>query len=594
MPADAARCTVHFRRAVNIRALLLLPLAVCVACSKTEPARRPSAGAALGTSPPATQQPVTDMKAPTIAANRVLEHIKMLASDEFEGRAPGSKGEELTVNYLTEQFKKIGLTPGNTDGTYVQKVPLVGITPDPHVSLTFTKGGRQRTLKYPDEFVAWTKRVVEQAGLSSSELVFVGYGVVAPEFNWDDYKGLDVKGKTLVVLVNDPPVPDPNNPGALDPNVFGGNAMTYYGRWTYKFEIAAQKGAAGALVVHETGPAGYPYEVVKGNTGEKFDLVTPDKNMSRVAVEGWITLDQARQLLAMSGQDFDALKKQAATREFKPVPLGTTASITLHNKLRTVDSRNVIATLEGSDPALKNEYIIYSAHWDHLGRGEPVNGDDIYNGAVDNASGTAALIEMARAFTTLPSPPRRSVLFLALTAEEQGLLGSQYYAVTPIHALEKTLANINIDVINVHGRTKDFTVIGLGNSDLDDYVRAAAAEQGREIRPDPEPEKGFYYRSDHFNFAKLGVPALDPDDGVEFVGKPADYGKRVRDNWTANIYHKPQDDVKSDWDLSGAVEDLQLLWTVGYRVAQAEKYPEWKPGTEFKAIRDRMLGQDRR
>jgi Zn-dependent M28 family amino/carboxypeptidase len=530
------------------------------------------------------------MKAPTIAANRVLEHIKVLASDEFEGRAPGSKGEELTVSYLTEQFKKIGLTPGNTDGTYVQKVPLVGITPDPHVSLTFKKGGRQRTLKYPDEFVAWTKRVVEQAGLSSSELVFVGYGVVAPEFNWDDYKGLDVKGKTLVVLVNDPPVPDPSNPSALDPNVFGGNAMTYYGRWTYKFEIAAQKGAAGALVVHETGPAGYPYEVVKGNTGEKFDLVTPDKNMSRVAVEGWITLDQARQLLAMSGQDFDALKKQAATREFKPVLLGTTASMTLHNKLRTIDSRNVIAKLEGSDPALRNEHVIYSAHWDHLGRGEPVNGDDIYNGAVDNASGTAALIELARAFTVLPSPPRRSILFLALTAEEQGLLGSQYYAVTPIHPLEKTLANINIDVINVHGRTKDFTVIGLGNSDLDDYVRAAAAEQGREIRPDPEPEKGFYYRSDHFNFAKLGVPALDPDDGVEFVGRPADYGRRVRDNWTANIYHKPQDDVKPEWDLSGAVEDLRLLWTVGYRVAQAERYPEWKPGTEFKAIRDRMLG----
>jgi Zn-dependent M28 family amino/carboxypeptidase len=574
---------------VKICVLLLLPLAACAACGGSQAPGPSNAAAALGPPPGATEQPGSGMNAPAIDAKQLLEHIKVLASDEFEGRAPGSKGEELTVNYLIEQFKKIGLEPGNTDGTYVQNVPLVGITADPHVSLTFRNGSRQRSLKYPDEFVAWTKRVVEQAGLSNSELVFVGYGVVAPEFDWDDYKGLDVKGKTLVMLVNDPPVPDPTSPNELDPKVFGGKAMTYYGRWTYKFEIAAQKGAAGALVVHETGPAGYPYEVVKGNTGEKFDLVTPDKNMGRVAVEGWMTLEQARQLLVMSGQDFDALKKQAATREFRPVPLQTRASITLHNKLRTVDSRNVLAKLEGRDATLKAEYVVYSAHWDHLGRGEPVNGDDIYNGAVDNATGTAALIELARAFTTMLPSPKRSILFLALTAEEQGLLGSQYYAVTPIYPLEKTLANINIDVINVYGRTRDYTIVGLGSSDLDDYVRAAAAEQGREIRPDPEPEKGFYYRSDHFNFAKLGVPALDPDDGVEFVGKPADYGRQVRENWTANIYHKPQDEVKPDWDLSGAVEDLQLLWTVGYRVAQAENYPQWKAGTEFKARRDEML-----
>ena len=542
-------------------------------------------------STPTNRSAAQEMKAPAIDANLLLNHIKVLAADEFEGRAPGSKGEELTVAYLTEQFKKVGLQPGNPDGTYVQKVPLVGITPDANVSLTFKKGGRQRSLKYPDDFVAWTKRVVDHAGLMDSELVFVGYGVVAPEFNWDDYKGLDVKGKTLVMLVNDPPVADPANPSELDPKTFGGKAMTYYGRWTYKFEIAAEKGAAGAFVVHETGPAGYPYDVVKGNTGEKFDLVTPDKNMSRAAVEGWMTLDQAKALLAMSGQDFDALKKQAATRDFKPVALGTTASVGLKNKLRTIDSQNVVAKLEGGDPTLKNEYVIYTAHWDHLGRGEAVKGDEIYNGAVDNGTGTAALIEIGRAYQSLATRPKRSILFLAVTAEEQGLLGSEYYSVTPLYPVEKTLAVINMDGLNVHGRTKDITIIGLGNSDLDDYAREAAASQGRDLRPDAEPEKGFYYRSDHFNFAKQGVPALNTDSGIEFIGKPPEYSKQVRENWTANIYHTPQDDVKADWDLAGLVEDAQLFWLVGYHVAQADKYPEWKPGTEFKALREASLKQ---
>jgi Zn-dependent M28 family amino/carboxypeptidase len=538
---------------------------------------------------PANQNRATDMNAPTIDATLLLNHIKALSSDEFEGRAPGGKGEELTVAYLIDQFKQIGLQPGNTDGTYVQKVPLVGITPDANVALTFRKGGRQRALKYVDDFVAWTKRVVERAGLTDSELVFVGYGVVAPEYGWDDYKGLDVKGKTLVMLVNDPPVPDPANPNELDPKMFGGKAMTYYGRWTYKFEIAAEKGAAGAFVVHETGPAGYPWDVVKGNTGEKFDLVTPDKNMGRASVEGWMTLEQAKALLAMSGQDFEALKQQAATRDFKPVPLGTTASIALKNTLRTIDSQNVVAKLEGSDPALKDEYVIYTAHWDHLGRGEAVKGDEIYNGAVDNGTGTAALIELGRAYKSLATPPKRSIVFLAVTAEEQGLLGSQYYSVTPIYPHQKTLAAINMDGLNVHGRTKDITIIGLGNSDLDDYAREAAATQGRELRPDPEPEKGFYYRSDHFNFAKQGVPALNTDSGTEFIGKPPEFGKQVREDWTANIYHTPQDVVRPDWDLGGLVEDAQLFFLVGSRVAQAETYPEWKPGTEFKALRESSL-----
>jgi Zn-dependent M28 family amino/carboxypeptidase len=530
--------------------------------------------------------PVAMAQLPDIDTAAVLAHTKVLSSDEFEGRAPGTKGEELTVNYLVDQFKQIGLKPGNTDGTYIQKVPLVGITPTP-APLMFAKGKEQLTLKWKDDVVAWTKHVADVASLDKSELVFVGYGVVAPEYNWDDYKGIDVKGKTLVMLVGDPPVPDPANPSALDPKTFGGNAMTYYGRWTYKYEIGAMKGAAGVLIVHETGPAGYGFNVIQGKTGEQFDLVTPDKNMGRAAIEGWITLDQATKLLRMAGQDFDALKKQAVTRDFKPVPLGVTASMTIRNTLRTIDSKNVLARFEGSDPALKDEYVIYTAHWDHFGK----TPEGIFHGARDNASGTAALMEMGRAFTKISPPPKRSVLLISVTAEEQGLLGSQYYSVTPLYPLAKTVAEINMDELNVTGATRDLTLIGYGASDLDDYARAAAAEQGRTVHADAEPEKGYYYRSDHFNFAKMGVPALSPDQGIDYANKPAEYSQKVRDNWTSNVYHTPKDVVTPDWDLSGAAQDLKLLFAVGYRVAQADKFPEWKPGNEFKATRDAMLNR---
>jgi Zn-dependent M28 family amino/carboxypeptidase len=522
---------------------------------------------------------------PDIDMAAVLTHTKTLSSDEFEGRLPGTKGEQLTVAYLTDQFKKAGLKPGNVDGTYIQKVPLVGITPAP-TPLVVKKGRQEQTLRWREDFVAWTKHVTPTAGITNSELVFVGYGVVAPEFNWDDYKGVDVKGKTLVMLVSDPPVVDSSNPSELDAKVFGGRAMTYYGRWTYKFEIAAEKGAAGALLIHETGPAGYPFQIVQdGFTGERFDLVTPDKNMSRASIESWVSTNGARTLLQLGGQDFDKLKAQAATRDFKPVPLGVTASVSLQNKLRTIDSQNVIAKLEGADPAVKDQHVVYTAHWDHFGKRD----EGIFHGAQDDALGCAALIEVARAFTKLPSPPRRSILFLAVTAEEQGLLGSEYYAVTPIYPLTKTVADINMDSWNVSGRTKDVTLVGLGASDLDDYLRDAAAEQGRVVRGDAEPEKGFYYRSDHFNFAKVGVPALAPEGGVDFLGKPPDYGPKVRQEWTANRYHKPADVVRPDWDLTGTREDLQLYFAVGYRVAQADRIPEWKPGNEFKAKRDAML-----
>ncbi len=546
------------------------------------------AAACGGTQEPGN--PAAAVNLPSIDQQNILKDIKTLSSDDFEGRAPGSKGEDRTVGYLTDQFKQIGLQPGNPDGTYVQKVPLVGITAKQTTPLTITGGGRKQTFAWGDDVVAWSKRVTDDVAVKNSDVIFAGYGVEAPEFSWDDFKGVDVTGKTIIVLVNDPQIPDPSDASKLDAKTFGGKAMTYYGRWTYKFEEGARKGAAAVLVVHEEGPAGYPFAVVQGNLGEKFDLVTPDKNMGRSAIEGWITLDTAKKILALAGKDFDTLKKQATTREFKPVPLGLQASLGLHNTMRTIDSQNVVAKLEGSDPRLKDEYVIYSAHWDHFGIGAPVDGDNIYNGALDNASGVATVLEIARAFAAARPQPKRSILFLMVTAEEQGLLGSQYYSVAPLYPLDKTVAAINVDGINQWGRTKDVTVVGLGASDLDDYLRQAASEQGgRTLTPDPEPEKGFYYRSDHFNFAKQGVPALDPDAGVQYIGKPENYGKQKRDEYTTQDYHKPSDEVKPDWDLSGAAEDAQLLLTVGYRVANADTWPEWKPGNEFKAKRDAML-----
>jgi Zn-dependent M28 family amino/carboxypeptidase len=528
---------------------------------------------------------------PAFDAAPMLEHIKVLSSDEFEGRGPGSKGEELTATYLEEQFKKLGLQPGNPDGTYVQGLPLVGITATNTRPLTIAGASRKATFKWSDDVVAWTKRVTDTASIADSDLVFVGYGVTAPEYEWDDFKDLDVRGKTLIVLVNDPQVPDAADPSKLDSQLFNGVAMTYYGRWTYKFEEAARRGAAGALIVHETGPAGYPFSVVQGNLSERFDLVTPDKNMGRSAIEGWLSLDAARAILQMAGQDLDVLKKQALTRDFRPVALNLKASLALRNRLRTVQSRNFVARLEGADPQLRDEYVIYTAHWDHLGIGMPVNGDAIYNGALDNASGVATVLEIARAFTQVEPRAKRSILFLMVGAEEQGLLGSELYAKQPLYPLAGTLANINIDGVNQWGRTRDITVIGMGASDLDDYLRDAAATQGRMLRPDPESEKGFYYRSDHFNFAKQGVPALYTDTGVEFVGKPPEYSQQKRDEYTNRDYHAPSDGIKPDWDLAGAAEDAQLLFLVGYNVANAERYPEWKPGNEFRATREKMLGQ---
>jgi Zn-dependent M28 family amino/carboxypeptidase len=578
---------------MNRRHFAILALAAALslagACTTAAPtnqtaATTPTPAAAAAPGLPAELKPALD----SVNADDLMRHIKALSSDEYEGRGPGTRGEELTVKYLTEQFQRLGLKPGNPDGTFVQKVPLAGFRAEPQATLK--AGDKEMKLENLKDYVAVTRRYVPQVDVKDSEVVFVGYGVTAPEYGWDDYKGVDVKGKTIVMLINDPAVPDPSNPAGLDPNAFKGKAMTYYGRWTYKYEEATRRGAAAAVIVHETGPAGYPFEVVSGSWGrENFDIVSPDKNVGRVGVESWITLDRAKELFAAGGQDFEALKKAAVTKEFKPVALNARATFSIKNTLRTIDSQNVVARLEGSDPALRNEYVVYSAHWDHLGRDENAQGDGIYNGAIDNASGIAQVLELAEAFTKLPAPPKRSLVFLAVTAEEKGLLGAKYYAEHPLYPPAKTLANINIDGANQWGRTRDLTVVGDGNTTLDDLAREVAAMQGRTVKPDPEPEKGFYYRSDHFEFAKIGVPAFYADTGTEYVGKSPEFSQTKRDEYTSRDYHKPTDEVKPDWDLSGAVEDAQFLLTVGHRVLQGDKYPEWKPGTEFKAKRDESL-----
>ena len=529
--------------------------------------------------------------ASAIEKDGLLQHIKVLGSDKFEGRAPGSKGEEESVNYLTAQFKALGLKPGNPNGSYTQEVPMAGILSKP--TAEFTVGEKKMELQSPNDYVAFTQQITPEVKVENSEMVFVGYGVVAPEYGWDDFKGVDVKGKTVVFLINDPPIPDPNDPSKLDEKMFKGKAMTYYGRWSYKYEIAVEKGAAAAVIVHETIPAAYPWTVVENsNSKANFVIDAPDKNMSTIGVRSWIQLDTARKLFAAAGKNYDELKKAALSKDFKPVSLGAKASFTLRNEITHFKSHNVVGKLEGSDAKKKDEYIIYSAHWDHLGRDTNLKGDQIYNGALDNASGVAAILEIAQAFTKLPQPPPRSILFMATTAEESGLLGAKYYAENPLYPLDHTLADINIDGVNPWGKTRDIEDMAAGNSTLDDLLAENAKRAGRVAKPNSEPEKGTFFRADQFEFAKVGVPSLyigsKPKD---YVGQPADYGQKKSDDYTLHHYHQVSDEVDPSWDLSGAVEDMRLLFEVGYQVANEDKYPTWLPGSEFKAKRDAMMSQ---
>jgi len=498
----------------------------------------------------------------SIDGDSIKTHIQKLASDEMEGRAPGGKGEELATTYISDFYKSVGLK------TQLQPVPMVGLTATaPRLELTGKRG--KTTLKYGDDFVVWSKQEKDYIS-ANGELVFCGYGVVAPEYEWNDFK-TDVKGKIIVVLINDPQLKDQTK--------FGGKAMTYYGRWTYKLEEAARQGAAGALIIHETEFASYPWEVVRGSwSGEQFDIVRPDKGASTVPIQGWITRNVATAIFKSAGLDFEDMKKKALEHDFKPVPLGLTASVDIKNEMRRVDSKNVIGVLEGSEKP--GEYLIFTAHWDHLGIGEEQNGENIYHGAVDNASGVASMMEIARAAAKLQPRPKRSLVFMAVTGEEQGLLGSDYYADNPIFSLNKTLANINIDGANVYGRTDNhIEVIGYGYTTLEDILKEVAAQQERTVVPDEAPEAGHYFRSDQFSLAKKGVPAL--------------YTKSVTSedykDYTAKRYHKPSDKFDPSWDMKAAVLDAAAMLQVALTVANSDRWPEWKPGTEFRSIREESL-----
>jgi len=538
---------------------------------------------ALAALPALAQAPAKALNA--ISTKDLLEHIKTLASDEFEGRAPGTAGETKTVAYIEQEFKKLGLKPGNPDGSWVQAVPMRGQKPTP--SFSYTIGGKQVALSFPNDYVAHSTSQPATVNVNNSEIVFVGYGVQAPEYGWDDYKGVDVRGKTLLMLINDPAIPDPNNPAELDPAMFKGKAMTYYGRWTYKYEIGAKLGAAAVMIIHETKPAAYPWEVVRsGGVAEHFDLLHAGDDPDAPAVPGWIQLDQAKAMMAAAGYDFDTLKKQALTKDFRPVSLKGTADFKVENVTRTVNSKNVVAKIEGSDPMLKNEYVIYSAHWDHLGV-DP-GSKKIYYGALDNASGVAALMELAKAYKALPKTPKRSILFIATTAEEKGLLGAKYYAAHPLYPLKQTVANINIDGINAWGKTAQIENVTSGHSSIDNLLEKYAKAQGRLMEKDSRSELGSFYRADQLEFARAGVPVLYTKARSRYLDKPENYAREVVDNYFTHDYHQPTDSFHADWDFSGGVQDIQLLFQMGLDIAQGVT-PTWNAGSEFKAAGDRRL-----
>lgn len=516
-----------------------------------------------------------------INAEDLKRHVKTLASDEFAGRKPFTQGEEKTINYLKNEFERMGLVPANGD-SYFQEVPLVEIMAEPDQTMQIAGKGKSINLDFRQDFVAHTRRVTDQVEVKDSELVFCGFGIVAPEYNWNDYEGIDMKGKTAVVLVNDPGF------GTEDSTFFKGNTMTYYGRWTYKYEEAARQGAAGVLIVHNTAPAGYAWNVVQSSwTGELLYLQPEDNNMSRCAFEGWISMEASRKLFEAAGLESNVLG-MARKPGFKPVPLGMSVSLNMDISYQFASSQNVIAKRTGTERA--DEYIIYTAHWDHLGTGDPVEGDSIYNGALDNATGTAALLEIAEAFAQLQEKPQRSVLFLAVTAEEQGLLGSEYYAQNPIYPLEKTVANINMDALNFMGKMKDLTIVGYGQSELEAYAAEAVKAQKRYIMPDQNPEKGYFFRSDHFSFAKVGVPALYASGEHEQAEKGVEWTQAQSDQWLSQNYHQPSDEfIEDEWDFSGMVQDAQLLFEIGYTLSNESTFPQWKEGSEFKSIRESYM-----
>lgn len=528
---------------------------------------------------------VSDTEAPSFLAayNNIdlevyKERVKTLSSDEFEGRSPATEGGRKTSEYLKKQFEAVGAKPGNGD-SYFQQVPLISIEADSNMQLQLGDS----TLEYSKDFVAGTSQTVESISLDDSELVYVGYGVVAPEYDWNDYEGVDMEGKTAVILINDPGFSQP------DAGIFQGKAMTYYGRWTYKYEEAARQGAAGAIIIHDTAPASYGWNVVSSSwSGPQYHLPST-ANVPKVKAEMWITLDQAHNLFKQSGLDLAEMQKNALSKDFKPVPLKSTASVTINNTIEESQSANVIATIPGKKRP--EEHVIYMAHWDHLGSRKGVDGDHIYNGAIDNATGTAGIISIAEAFSQLEEAPDRSVTFVAVTAEEQGLLGSKYFASHPTVPLNKIVGAFNIDSMNTSGRMKDFTVVGYPKSEVETFVEQAAKRQNRALSPESAPERGGYYRSDHFSLAKFGVPAVYGGGGTELQ---EDADKEAAKKWAemrGKCYHELCDEYQEDWVWQAALDDVQIFFEAGYLLSNSNQFPNWYEGTEFKSIRDKSLKQ---
>jgi len=518
----------------------------------------------------------------TLSAASYSSYVKTLASDAFEGRKPFTRSETKTIQYLEKQFKALGLQPGNK-GSYFQAVPMVAINTNPSNQMTFAGADQSFDLQGLTDYVLWTRQTTPSINLNNEEMVFAGFGITAPEFNHDDYAGLDVKGKIVVVLVNDP--------GYYDAKQFKGKTMTYYGRWTYKYDEAARHGAKGCLIVHDTGPAAYGFGVVQNSwKATKLYLDPRGHESYKCAIEGWLTLPATERILQAAGTNYKAMVEQALRSDFKakPLPLKLSTSLTLTTEYK--ESHNVIAKIPGSKKP--DECIVYSAHWDHLGIGKPdAKGDSIYNGAGDNATGTAALLTLAKGFKAMKTKPERSIVFLSVTAEEQGLWGSAYYAENPVFPKEKTVADINMDMLFPYGKTMDVSLIGAGQSELEDYLKDAAKQQGRYVAPEPDPSKGLYFRSDHFNFAKVGIPALYIETGIDIPGKGNAYGRQLQDDFTTNIYHKPADEYNAaTWDVSGTLQDLQMLFSVGRKLAYSTTlWPKWKAGSEFKVIREKYM-----
>lgn len=553
--------------------LLLIPTFL-MACGQPDPA--PTGGSAEPRADRQINMPDIDSE----AATRLIDRIRTLSSDEFEGRMPASAGEDKTVAFLSREFERIGAEPGNGN-SFVQAVPLVEITGSPEAELSIHSNSDELLkLAMGGRMAGGTRRIQESVQVTDSDMVFVGYGIVAPEYAWNDYQGLDVTGKTVVMLVNDPGYASGNDA------LFNGKAMTYYGRWTYKYEEAARQGADMAIIIHEEGAAGYPWAVVtSGWTGPQFDLIGNGQRTLPTKVEAWIDNESGNALLRHAGLNYEQAVRAASSGEFKARPLNASASISIRNTLRTLDSQNVIAMIRGT--SRPDEYIIYTAHWDHLGKDPALEGDQIYNGARDNATGTAALLSLAEMFGAMKPAPERSVVFLAVTAEESGLLGSRYYTEQPLYPLEKTVANINMDSLGIYGPTHDVAVIGYGNSELEEYLVAAAEMQNREVVREPTPEKGFFYRSDHFNFAKHGVPALYFKSGTNFAGKGQAWGQKIEAEHIAQRYHKPADEYDAEtWSATGLMLDITLYFEIGKALSLQSQWPNWYAGNEFRAARD--------